>query len=106
MFKTHRTFDLSTGVKNNSIAVINKPNGLFVVYHNTIVLEKHGKTITLRNGGWDTISTRAVINRALQNCCTSIARVYRKKGQTILEKNGLVFPFVDGMKVKTWEKQS
>lgn len=106
MFKTHRTFSLETGVKNNSIAVIkygqeNEPNWLIdVIYHKTIVVSKRGRVVTLRNGGWDTISTRAVINRALEQIASSVTFLHRVKGQTMLTQNGITKPFTDGMSIK------
>lgn len=106
MFKTHRTYDLQTGVKNNTIAVINDAKKLSVIYHKTIVFEakhnmRYGWDITLRNGGWDTVSTRAVINRALEQICYTSTYLTRKKGQTFLSQNTLLKPFISGMKIKT-----
>ncbi len=74
MFKTHRTYELTTGVKNNTIAVVAKSNLIEVLYHETIVVtavRKKSKDgfkweVALSNGGWDTVSTKAVINRALE----------------------------------------
>lgn len=93
MFKTHRTYQLTTGVKNNTIAVINHLDKIEVVYHNTIVvsakkkIEKAPKLnrwiITLNNGGWDTISTRTVINRALEQLNVP-GRLERKKINKVL----------------------
>jgi hypothetical protein len=105
MFKTHRTYDLSTGVKNNSIAVLNNSKGLFVTYHKTTVYEQQGKKITLRSGGWDTISTRAVINRALEAMgirMTLTRIVIKKQRYTILKDidNNIELPFIDGMVIK------
>jgi hypothetical protein len=100
MFKVHRSYSLSTGVKNNSIAVINNGSKLTVVYHSTAVVQKTGKTITLMNGGWDTVSTRAVINRALEQLCSASAHLFRKKGETFLFHNGITEPFISGMTLK------
>lgn len=100
MFKIHRTFDLSTGIKNPCIAVVNDGSRISVLLHKTVVLEKRGRTVTLRNGGWDTLSTRLVINRGLEQVAATHAYVYRSKGQTVLAQNGIVKPFVSGMKIK------
>lgn len=108
MFKVHRTFTLSTGVKNASIAVVADGSRVDVIYHKTLVVSKRGKTVTLRNGGWDTISTRAVINQALRELGTPY-RLDRKKGVTVLIEDrdigfsrvrDVVGPFVSGMKFK------
>ena len=104
MFKIHRTFNINTGVKNNSIAVINNPGHIQVIYHETIVVEAIRKTkkassnewfVTLNNGGWDTISTRIVINRALEQL-PGFGRsyfLYRKKNKTCIQ-----IPFSDATK--------
>lgn len=105
MFKVHRSYDFSTGVKNNSIAVINDTRTTKVIYHKTVVFEhtrnpcKSTAVITLRTNGWDTVSTRAVINRALENTGVDW-RVVRKAGKSILkETNGLIMPLVSGMEL-------
>lgn len=96
MFKVHRTFDLSTGVKNNSIAVLDTPNRVAVIYHQTLVVHfnKDKKVFVIRNGGYDTVSTRIVINRALflLNCGMYLER---RKGETVLvdPKNDVRLPF-------------
>ena len=95
MFKTHRTYTLRTGVKNNAIAVLNWNNGqnVCVIYHSTPVVQKEGKKIVITNGGWDTVSTRAVINRALEQMCASKAYLFRKRGVTMLHHNGMETEF-------------
>lgn len=52
MFKVHRSFNLTTGVKNNTIAVVNNEDGITVVYHKTPVFRAwRTGTIELDNGG-------------------------------------------------------
>lgn len=83
MFKTHRTYDLTTGVKSSTIAVFNQGKVLTVIYHKTPVVIKAGSTIVLNNGGWDTVSTRAVINRALSLLAPNTFLVRKRiKGET------------------------
>lgn len=97
MFKVHRNFDLSTGVKNNTIAVVNDGNGgISVVYHKTLVVEARSSKITLRDGGWNTVSTRLVINQALSEMGHRVY-LFTKKGETLISINGVVKPFVSGM---------
>ncbi len=105
MFKTHRTYSLTTGVKGPTLAVVSDGSRVDVVYHKTLVLSKRGKTITLRNGGWDTISTRAVINRGLHEMLGTYATyLERVKGETVLHQNTnqgcITKPFVSGMRIK------
>lgn len=109
MFGVHKNFDLTTGVKNNTICVINDAHNLTqVVYHKTIVFTHQKKRtasinptgiITLRTGGHDTVSTRLVINRALEKSNTDW-RIVRKNGRSFLkDSNGLIMPLVDGMEL-------
>lgn len=109
MFGVHKNFDLTTGVKNNTICVINdSPNLTQVVYHKTIVFTHQKKRsasinptglITLRTDGHDTKSTRLVINRALEMSNTDW-RIVREKGRSFLkDSNGLIMPLVDGMEI-------
>lgn len=100
MFKTHRTYDLSTGVKGNTLAVLNTGTTTAVVYHRTTVVLKRGRSVKLSNGGWDTVSTRIVINRALEQMAASACHLYREKGQTLLAQNGVIKPFISGMTIK------
>lgn len=93
MFKTHRTYDLKTGVKNNTIAVFNDDNGIRVVYHETCVVNANNGRVRIKNGGWDTVSTRAVINRALEQICSASAFLFRKKNKTYLNHNGVITEF-------------
>lgn len=90
MFATHRSFDLETGVKSSTIAVVSTPTNTSVVYHKTLVVDvKHTpKTLMIRldNGGWDTISTRHVINNTLY-CLGVPFMLIRHKGKTLLAQS-------------------
>lgn len=70
MFNSHRNFDLTTGMKGATIAVIVGPKETSVLYHKTVVFRWDRKTgkVFINNGGWATISTTFVINRALSQC--------------------------------------
>lgn len=106
MFAIHRNFSLSTGIKGTTIAVVNTGVNIFVVYHKTLVVEKRGRTVTLRNGGWDTVSTRHVINNCLSEICSSECYLFRKRGETFLTQNGIVKLFVSGMKIKVFHRKT
>lgn len=110
MFSTHRTFSLTTGVKSATIAIFSKPKEVAVLYHQTVVVEARASTITLRDGGWDTVSTRHVINQALHELGVR-TRLIRHKKQTLIcsidelgkypsPKDGR--PFVSGTRIK-WD---
>lgn len=88
MFAQHRTYRLTTGLKGSTIAVIrHSARNLSVLYHSTIVLRVKGSQVLLDNGGWDTISTRHVINTALSEL--RLGQLTRHKGITYL--NGTIF---------------
>lgn len=99
MFKIHRSFELTPGVKNNSIAVYHNEGSIGVLYHKTQVFHatrlKNGSyKITLRSGGWPTISTAIVMTTALERIPGfQNARVSRKKGELIYSDGRLSIPF-------------
>lgn len=97
MFKTHRTFELTTGVKNNTIAVLSTNNVVSVLYHKTVVVEYNYNTRTLKldNGGWDTVSTRAVIANAIGQLGFKFQR-NRKKENLILDNDGKLIAEFNG----------
>jgi len=83
MFKTLRNYEFEQGVKSKSLAVLYCGDTLAVLYHKTIVVDITDEKIKLNNGGYDTVSTRIVINRALE----LMGRQYvmqRIKGKTYL----------------------
>lgn len=103
MFKAHRSYDLTTGVKSKTIAVFNSGSKIRVLYHKTIVVYASKRQIILDNGGWDTVSTRHVINTALYELGSSY-RLVRNKGKTKLIQNEYQKPsqapdFVPGVKI-------
>lgn len=100
MFKTYRTFDLRTGVKSKALAVINLGKNLAVILHQTVVLRTAGKSIILDNGGWDTQSTRIVINQALNCLGVGPFYLFRSKGETLIQyPDGSRKPFTRGMRL-------
>jgi pectin methylesterase-like acyl-CoA thioesterase len=100
MFKTHRTFNLTTGVKNNSIAVVKSQKYIFVIYHETCVVKASSTHVTLDNGGWNTVSTRLVMNRALELLAPG-AFVFTKKGETLVQLPGeKAQPFKNGVRIE------
>lgn len=94
MFKTHRTFDLTTGVKSKTIAVFRDADAVSVVYHKTTVFKAYRSgCVELNNGGWDTVSTRAVINQALSESGLLTSFLFRKKNVTYLTHDGVTSEF-------------
>jgi hypothetical protein len=102
MFKTHRNFELTAGVKNNTIAVFVDGPLVSVIYHKTCVFKYNRLTgeLTLNNGGWDTVSTRAVLKNALSQIGFTFER-NRKKENMILDRDGkLVAHFTGALKIR------
>lgn len=107
MFQSYRQYSLTQGVKTKALAVFSTASETIVLLHQTPVVhaKRRGQkySIQLRNGGWDTLSTRIVINRALSQI-PGADRYYisRDKGETIVRdvSNGESFPFVSGMRLK------
>ncbi len=105
MFNTNRTYLLTTGVKSKSLAVIcSSHGGVSVIQHKTVVfsLSASGKRVIIQNGGWDTVSTRITINRALKQAPGfegwSLRRV---KGKTMVYcQEKAVSPFHGFMELK------
>jgi hypothetical protein len=71
MFKNYRRYELSQGVKSARLAVFSDAWRIQVLLHKTVVVDavfnRRTKAweVTLDHGGWDTISSRLVINQAL-----------------------------------------
>lgn len=105
MFKTHRTFELTPGVKNNSIAVFHNNGTIGVLYHKTQVftakaMKSGGWKVEIRDGGWNTISTRIVINNAFERLVSGSYFLYTKKGQTYIQ-----IPFSDVTKDLPFDRE-
>jgi hypothetical protein len=79
-------------------------NGTHVTYVSTRVVSWSARTVTLRNGGWDTVTTRRKMNQASNQFNLDFC-VYRDKGETYVRQPGMTWedckrslvPFMDGM---------
>src|ERR1035437_7356289 len=85
-------FDLSTGAKTSSLSVLNNGKGLIqVLYLKTIVFTfketPKTKVFTLDDGGWDTVSTRFAINRAMRELFLPYELIRKKKRTMLFETN-------------------
>ena len=100
---TIRNFTLHEGTKAQGVcaSIYNGLNDVSVLYHKTIIFNKTGNKITLRNGGWKTVSTKTLINKCFNQLGIN-AYLYQKKGVWIIRLNDQLdslveIPFVDGM---------
>ncbi len=85
MFNVLRTFELTTGVKSAALAVFcDGSQNTKVLLHKTIVFERKGRRVILRNTNCNPISALNVINRALY-CHGFQGYVYRTKGKLLID---------------------
>jgi len=82
-----------------------------VTYHRTQIVNATDDTITLRTGGWQTVTTKRKLNQASQQFALGYG-VHQVKGEWFLDRRNpayrpdgvatywldLKIPFVDGMK--------
>lgn len=85
---------------------VTRANGVLVVrYHSTDVVTYDEKTamVTLRTGGYDTVTTRARMNQA-SNQFDLKFKVTRSRGKSWVEFNGKVFSLNGGVRfsLNTW----
>lgn len=77
---------------------------LRVTYHKTVVVEvTRDGTVTLRSGGWRTVTTKARMNQAANQYGLGFS-VYQKKGEwfvNLRRSASDVLPFEDGMQFKS-----
>ena len=98
-----RNFTLHNGTMAQGVcaSIFNGLNDISVLYHKTIIFNKSGKKVTLRNGGWKTVSTKTLINKCFNQLGIN-AYLYQKKGVWLVVLNDQLdsmveIPFVDGM---------
>lgn len=58
-------------------------NRTVITYHSTAIVEFDADTITLRTGGWDTVTTRRKMNQAAVQFGLRYA-VFRDKGESFI----------------------
>jgi len=68
-----------------------------ITYHSTQIVTFDRLNITLRTGGWDSLTTRRKMNQASRQFGLGFS-VYRDKGESYVETpQGRVLPLVDNM---------
>ena len=81
-------------------SVIDTPDGLFVQYHDTIVVKRIKSHITLNSGGWNTATTKLRMNQASKQFLLSF-HVWQYKFDWFVCWAGKVYPFIDNMVLST-----
>ena len=74
--------------------VFGNADNLEVYYHSTCVVQTQGRTITLKTGGWWTVTTKGRMNQASNQFNLGYS-VFQKKGEwfILIRKTGEVIPF-------------
>jgi len=80
---------------NNTYLVIRDDGGYGIRLHETEVIIHYPSSIILDSGGWQTVTTKARINRF------SSAQVWSNKGVWMVTWQGAEFPFADRMELFT-----
>lgn len=66
-----------------------------ITYHRTPIVTFDADNVTLRTGGWDTVTTRRKMNQAARQFGLGFS-VYRDKGESyVSEPSGRVVPLFD-----------
>ncbi len=77
--------------------VIESDGSGMVKYRNTVIVEWNAETITLRSGGWETVTTKRKMNQAANEFCLGFS-VYQKNDDWFATlPNGETVTFDDGM---------
>ncbi len=98
-----KNFDInSTRSRFGTVTVIKDYKKISVQLHNTIVVEKIGKsTVVLNSGGWRTVTTKQAMNHALRQLFPNAPFVRQTKGNWFVDfPNGKIVPFRDDMKFR------
>ena len=70
-------------------------NGGAVTYHKTCIVEWSEHSITLRSGGWETVTTKKKLNQSAHQFGLGFS-VYQTKGNWFVDlPNGETVPFID-----------
>ena len=76
---------------------------LAVVYVNTLIVDKHGDTITLDSGGWETVTTKRTMNQAAQQFALGYSVTQRNFKWFVTLPTGDTVPFYDGITFDRYE---
>lgn len=72
--------------------ITNADERTIITYHRTAIVEFDGDTITLRTGGWDSVTTRRKMNQAAAQFGLHYS-VFRDKGESLIRQpDGAVVP--------------
>ena len=88
-------------LSNHKTTWANLPcGGVTVTYQHTEIVRKDHDTITLRSGGWETVTTKRKMNQASHQFALGYS-VYQRDYKWFVDlPNGETVPFEDGMTFK------
>ena len=72
-------------------------NGVTVTYQQTEIVRNEGNKITLRSGGWETVTTKRKMNQASHQFALGYSVYQRDYSWYVDLPNGETVPFEDGM---------
>jgi hypothetical protein len=84
-------------VTGRATSVTVRPDGIFCTYHDTIVAQSQGRTITLRSGGHLTYTTKLRMNQFANQFWRGAFVVSQRAGAWVVTVGDKTLPFVDGM---------
>ena len=83
----------------SNVEVFDLPcGGVSVFYYKTEIVRIEGEVLTLKHRGWDTSSTRKIMNKHLTRYNTGYRVVQRQYAWHVMTPSGEVVPFVVGMR--------
>lgn len=89
MAQTHRVTGTATSIRTDA-------DGTHIRYHKTDVVSFTADTVTLRSGGWETVTTKRRMNQAATQFGLGF-RVIQRNGAWLVWNGLAYYAFVDGM---------
>lgn len=68
-----------------------------VIYVNTAIVEFDGESVTLRSGGYETVTTKRKMNQASRQFDLGYSVLQRDFAWYVTKPDGVTVPFSDGM---------
>ncbi len=84
-------------LSNYATTVADHDGKTCVTYHSTCIVEWTNKTITLRSGGWETVTTKRKMNQAANQFNLGFQVFQKSYEWFVTTRDGQTRPFIDGM---------